>query len=37
MPRVDAIGGSTAGDYSDNEPRVASLFIKVPRDNWDKV
>ena len=37
MPRVDAIGVSSAGDYIDNEPRVASLFIKVPRDNWDKV
>ena len=37
MPRVDGIGVSSAGDYIDNEPRVASLFIKVPRDNWDKV
>ena len=37
MPRVDAIGVSSAGDFIDNEPRVASLFIKVPRDNWDKV
>ena len=37
MPRADAIGVSSAGDYIDNEPRVASLFIKVPRDNWDKV
>ena len=31
MPRVDAIGVSSAGDYIDNEPRVASLFLKVPR------
>ena len=37
MPRVDAIGVSSAGDYIDNEPRVASLYIKVPRENWDKV
>ena len=37
MPRVDAIGVSSAGDYINNEPRVASLFIKVPRSNWDKV
>ena len=37
MPRVDGIGVSSAGDYIDNEPRVASLFIKVPRENWDKV
>jgi len=37
MPRVDGIGVSSAGDYIDNEPRVASLFIKVPRENWDRV
>ena len=37
MPRVDAIGVSSAGDFIGNEPRVASLFIKVPRSNWDKV
>ena len=37
MPRVDAIGVSSAGDFIGNEPRVASLFIKVPRENWDKV
>jgi len=32
MPRVDAIGVSSAGIYIDNEVRVASLFIKVPDD-----
>ena len=37
MPRVDAIGVSSAGDFIGNEPRVASLFIKVPREKWDKV
>ena len=37
MPRVDGIGVSSAGVYIGNEPRVASLFIKVPRSNWDKV
>ena len=37
MPRVDAIGVSSAGDFIGNEPRVASLFIKVPREDWDKV
>ncbi len=37
MPRVDAIGVSSAGVFIGNEPRVASLFIKVPRSNWDKV
>ena len=37
MPRVDAIGVSSAGDFIGNEPRVASLFIKVPREKWDRV
>jgi predicted NBD/HSP70 family sugar kinase len=32
MPRVDAIGGSSAGVYVNNEVRVASLFRGVPRD-----
>ncbi len=32
LPRVDAIGGSAAGAYVDNEVRVASLFRAVPRD-----
>ena len=37
MPRVDAIGVSSAGDYIDNDPRVASLVITVPRSTWDTV
>ena len=37
MPRVDAIGVSTAGTLIGNAPMVASLFIKVPRSQWDKV
>lgn len=37
MPRVDAIGVSSAGIYIDNEVRVASLFIKVNDENFDKV
>ena len=37
MPRVDAIGVSSAGVFIGNAPMVASLFIKVPRDNWDKI
>ena len=37
MPRVDAIGVSSAGVYIGNCPMVASLFIKVPRTNWEKV
>lgn len=32
MPRVDAVGISSAGIYINNEVRVASLFIKVPDD-----
>jgi predicted NBD/HSP70 family sugar kinase len=32
LPRVDAIGGSAAGVYVNNEVRVASLFRGVPRD-----
>ena len=35
MPRVDAIGVSSAGVYVDNEVRAASLFIKVPQDKFD--
>jgi predicted NBD/HSP70 family sugar kinase len=31
LPRVDAIGGSAAGAYVDNQVRVASLFRSVPR------
>ncbi len=37
MPRVDAIGVSSAGVYVDNCPMVASLFIKVPREQRDEV
>lgn len=35
LPRVDAIGGSSAGVYVDNEVRVASLFRSVPRPLFD--
>ena len=35
MPRVDAIGVSSAGIYVDNRAMVASLFLKVPRDQFD--
>ena len=37
MPRVDAIGVSSAGVFIGNAPMVASLFIKVPRTKWDLV
>lgn len=36
MPRVDAIGVSSAGVYIDNKTKIASLFIKVPEDVFDK-
>ena len=32
MPRVDAIGVSSAGVFLGNAPMVSSLFIKVPRE-----
>lgn len=35
LPRVDAIGGSAAGIYINNRPRVASLFRGVPKDQFD--
>ena len=34
MPRVDAIGVSSAGIYIDNKIMVASLFLKVPKDDF---
>jgi len=35
LPRVDAIGGSAAGVYVNNEVRVASLFRGVPPDRFE--
>jgi predicted NBD/HSP70 family sugar kinase len=35
LPRVDAIGGSAAGVYINNRPRVASLYRGVPKDLFD--
>jgi len=35
LPRVDAIGGSSAGIYIDNRPRVASLFRGIPKEKWN--
>jgi predicted NBD/HSP70 family sugar kinase len=37
MPRVDAIGGSSAGVYVNNRPMVASLFRGIPKERFDKV
>lgn len=36
MPRVDAIGVSSAGVYVNNRIMVASLFIKVSDEDFDK-
>jgi predicted NBD/HSP70 family sugar kinase len=35
LPHVDAIGGSAAGVYVNNEVRVGSLYRGVPRDLFD--
>jgi predicted NBD/HSP70 family sugar kinase len=37
LPRIDAIGGSSAGVIVDNEPRVASLFRGVPQERFAEV
>ncbi len=37
MPRVDAIGGSSAGVYIDNRPMVASLFRGIPENRFDEI
>ncbi|MEO7319109.1 MAG: ROK family protein [Chthoniobacteraceae bacterium] len=36
LPRVDAIGGSSAGVYVNNEVRVASLFRGVSPEDFDQ-
>jgi predicted NBD/HSP70 family sugar kinase len=35
LPRVDAIGGSSAGVFVDSEPRLTSLLRAVPRDLFE--
>ncbi len=37
LPRVDRLGVSSAGIYVDNEAKVASLFLKIPQDDYDRV
>ena len=37
MPRVDAIGVSSAGVFVGNSPMVSSLFLKVPRERREEV
>ena len=36
MPRVDAVGVSSAGVFINNRTMNASLFLKVPKDLYDK-
>jgi predicted NBD/HSP70 family sugar kinase len=37
MPRVDAIGGSSAGIIINNRPMVASLFRGVPKERFGEI
>ena len=37
MPRVDAIGVSSAGTFIGNAPMISSIFYTVPRERWDEV
>ena len=37
LPRVDAIGGSSAGIYVANQPKIASLFRSIPEEQFDNV
>jgi predicted NBD/HSP70 family sugar kinase len=37
MPRLDAIGGSSAGIYVNNRPMVASLYRGIPGEAFDQI
>lgn len=37
LPRLDAIGGSSAGVYVDNRPMVASLFRGIPPERFHEI
>ncbi len=37
LPRVDAIGGSSAGVIINNRPMIASLFRGIPKDQFHQV
>ena len=37
LPRLDAIGGSSAGVIINNQPMVASLFRGIPKERYDQV
>ena len=37
LPRVDAVGGSSAGVYVNNRVRVASLFRGIPEERYPRI
>ncbi len=37
LPRLDAVGGSSAGVYVNSRPMVASLFRGIPTDRFDEI
>lgn len=37
LPRVDAVGGSSAGIFIDNRPMVASLFRLIPPERFGEI
>jgi predicted NBD/HSP70 family sugar kinase len=37
LPRVDAIGGSSAGIYINNRPMIASLFRGIPKERYGEI
>jgi len=37
LPRIDAIGGSSAGIFIDNKPMIASLFRGIPEHQYSRV
>jgi predicted NBD/HSP70 family sugar kinase len=37
MPRVDAVGGSSAGIYINNRPMVASLYRGIPQERFGEI
>ena len=37
MPKIDAIGGSSAGIYINNRPMVAPLFRGIPAERFDEI
>lgn len=37
LPRVDAIGGSSAGVYVNNRPMIASLFRGIPDERFEEI